>query len=297
MTVGDTYLQARRTLKKNQISGAELEAKEIIAFAAGISKDEIITRGTMFLSEGTLCRINALIERRIAGEPLAYILGEWDFYSLTFKVTKDVLIPRPDTETLVTAAAEILQRMSGEARVLDLCAGSGCVGIAAALTASGAHVVLADISEAALAVARENVKQYSLTDRVYTILLDALEKPADKIGDFDIIVCNPPYIPTGEIATLDISVKDYEPITALDGGYDGLDFYRSVTKNFAPRLKSGGRLLFECGLGQFEDVKEIMRQEGYTNIKIYRDLSGIERVVSGKISKNRTNVAFSERMV
>jgi release factor glutamine methyltransferase len=225
--------------------------------------------------------LGALLSRLENGEPAAYILGEWEFYSLPIRVTRDTLIPRPDTETLVDRAIELL-RGKAAPRILDLCAGTGCVGLALAANIPDADVILAELSEPALAVCRENTALNGLTGRVVELRADALKAPPTEIGQFDVIVCNPPYIKTAVIAELDASVRDFEPITALDGGADGLDFYRAVAAQWKQALKQGGKILFEVGYDQSAEVAEILRRNEYVNIAATRDLNKTERVIEGE---------------
>jgi release factor glutamine methyltransferase len=229
-------------------------------------------------------RVNDLVQRRLAGEPVAYIIGEWEFYGLPMNISHDVLIPRMDTELL--AERGILRtREAGEgARVLDLCAGSGCVGIAVAANAPDCRVVLGELSEGALRICKQNVRRNELNARVTCMSVNAMEPPNSALWDFDIIVCNPPYIPTGDIPGLDVSVKDFEPLMALDGGDDGLDFYRYIAEKWKPALRLGGTLLFEVGIGQSTSVEEIMTQNGFENLKTSADTQGIWRVVEGTIN-------------
>jgi release factor glutamine methyltransferase len=229
-----------------------------------------------------------MTRRRLAGEPAAYITGEWEFYSIPVRVSRETLIPRTDTELLAERAiARLLARDYGGRRVLDLCAGTGCVGLAVVKNAPGAYAVLTDKFDGALALCRENAERNRLSDRVSVVAADALAAPADLsdciyAGSFDIIVCNPPYIPSGDLSALDASVRDYEPRRALDGGADGLGFFRAVAEKWRPALKSGGYLLFECGAGQAGAVRDILRENGFEDISSARDTIGHERVVGGR---------------
>ena len=224
-----------------------------------------------------------LLRRRLAGEPVAYLVGEWEFYGLPMEVSPEVLIPRMDTEVLAEQAI-LRARAAGEgARVLDLCAGSGCVGLAVAANVPGCRAVLADVSEGALRICKQNVRRNDLNARVTCIQADAREVPPPALWDFDVIASNPPYIPSWEIEGLDPSVRDYEPRLALDGGADGLDFYRLIARNWKSALRLGGTLLFEVGMGQDTQVAAILAQEGYQDICTYPDTQGIQRVVGGVV--------------
>jgi release factor glutamine methyltransferase len=225
--------------------------------------------------------VDALLDRRIGGEPIAYILGEWEFYGLPVSVSREVLIPRVDTEVLVDAVIGLYRDNLNGTRVLDMCAGSGCVGLAIAAHVPFCRVLLADKSQEALKLCRANTIKNNLTRSVSSIELDALVSPPMLLGLFDILVCNPPYIPTEDIAGLDRSVRDFEPRAALDGGADGLDFYRSITSKWKQVLKDDGRVAFECGMGQAAAVAAILEQNGFTDIITYKDTLDIDRVVIG----------------
>ena len=279
-TISDVYLDLRNELRHHGVTSAQLEARELLAFALEIPRDVLNERSGSFLFDAQLKRLEELKQRRLAGEPLAHIIGEWDFYSLTFTLTPDVLIPRADTETLVDAGLAFFSRREW-GRILDLCCGSGCVGIALLCNLPDTiSCVFADTSEAALEVTKENLVRHRLTFRGITVQQDAKEPCAEALGKFNLIVCNPPYIPTGVIPTLDHSVKDYEPHKALDGGADGLDFYRAIAVNFKPALTKNGMLAFECGMGQHEQVQHILEQAGFCEVRILRDFAGVERVVT-----------------
>ena len=224
------------------------------------------------------------VRRLLDGEPLAYVLGEWEFYGLPLDISESVLIPRPDTEVLVDRALTYLKTVA-EPRVLDLCAGSGCIGLALASQAPQAHVVLGEFSDGALRICRQNTRRNALTGRVIPMTVNALERPDRALGEFHCIVSNPPYIPHGDIPGLDHSVKDYEPHLALDGGEDGLDFYRAIAPKWKSALRLGGVLLFEVGIGQADEVLRIMRSVGFGDLEITPDLNGIPRVVEGVLHK------------
>ncbi len=210
-----------------------------------------------------------MLKRRIEGEPLQYILGDTEFFGYTFNVDKNVLIPRFETELLVDKA---LSFISADSKVLDMCCGSGAIGITVALE-KGCEVTLADISEDAMRTAKNNAT--SLGANVKFILSDMFEKTD---GTFDVIICNPPYIPSADVESLDINVKDYEPDLALDGGKDGLDFYRRIASEAPPYLANGGVLALELGIGQMQAVKDIMAAS-FDVVKAYADYNGIDRIL------------------
>ena len=283
-TYNNLFLDTRARLKKAGVESAQLEAREIICFAADKSREQFYRDMSLYVSREMEQRVEDLVQRRLAGEPVAYIIGEWEFYGLSLDISRDVLIPRLDTELL--AEQGILKaRESGEgARVLDLCAGSGCVGLAVAANAPECRVVLGELSEGALRVCKQNVRRNELNARVTCLSVDALETPSSTLWDFDAIVCNPPYIPTVDIEALDISVRDYEPRMALDGGQDGLDYYRAIAAKWKSALRLGGTLIFEVGVGQAAAVEDILEENGYEEIKILPDTQNILRVVEGTVN-------------
>ena len=218
----------------------------------------------------------------MAGEPVAYLIGEWEFYGLPLDISQDVLIPRADTEVLAEQAIAYIQTL-GECRVLDLCAGSGCVGLAVASQAPRAWVILGELNDSALKICRQNIRRNNLSARVMPVQADAREKPPRSLGEFQCIVSNPPYIPSGDIPGLETSVRDYEPHLALDGGADGLDFYRSITRDWKEALAPGGRLYFEVGIGQADPVLRLMRSQGFGDLQVVKDRNSIPRVVLGTL--------------
>ena len=282
-TYNNLYLDARRALKQAGVEQAQLEARELLAFAADKTREQLLRDMTLYASDGVCARFQELLSRRLAGEPVAYIIGEWEFYGLTLDICRDVLIPRSDTETLVERGMEALKTMGSAPRVLDLCAGSGCVGLAVASQCPGAEAVLADWSEDALRVCRQNIRRCGMTGRVSAARVNALESPPPLLSDFDLILCNPPYIPTGDLAGLDVAVRDYEPRMALDGGEDGLDFYRAVTHRWKSALRSAGKLIFEIGFDQAPAVEYILAAESYGDIQTFKDPGGYWRVVEGTV--------------
>ena len=278
---GDLYLQARRALLPTEGENAAAAARELLAFASGKSVAAVLADANLYASEQIEASLNSYVNRMLAHEPLPYILGQWDFYGISLEVTPDVLIPRDDTMAVTDLALEVLRTGRPSPRVLDLCCGSGCIGLAIAHQLPDAHVTLADISRPALAVAKRNIKRLKLMNRVTAIGLDAKKPAPSFVGTLDALVCNPPYVTAEEMTQLEPSVRDYEPALALDGGADGLDFYRAVAENFTRLIASGGYLCFEFGLGQHVAVSMILQEYGYTDIVLRKDLRGVIRAARG----------------
>lgn len=283
---GELYMECRRQLLPGEgTQRAGLIARELLCAASGKRQEELLGTMDLYASEETCEKMKEFTARAAEGEPLAYILGEWDFYGMTLEVSPSVLIPRDDTCAVAEMAIRKALYLDQDPRVLDLCTGSGCIGLALAKRVKDARVTLADISRDALAVARRNVAALHLSGRVTCVQADALGRPAPFLGTFDLIVSNPPYVRSDEMATLQPSVRDYEPALALDGGLDGLDFYRAIVKNFSSILKPGGYLAFEFGMGQGDDVCRILEEGGYEILERKKDFGEIERAVLAR--KNR----------
>ena len=282
ITYNDLYLDIRRQLRAADSGDPTLEARELVAFACGKTREELLRDSRLYVTPEVEARVRALVQRHLDGEPTAYLIGEWEFYGLPLDISRDVLIPRPDTEVLAGLAIDFV-RKQGECRVLDLCAGSGCVGLAVASQCPGSRVVLGELSEGALRVCRQNIRRNGLSGRVVPMQLDALAAPPAQLGEFRCLVSNPPYIPAGDIPGLDPSVRDYEPHMALDGGADGLDFYRNLAREWKNALTVGGKIFLEVGIGQADDVLRLLRSQGFGDLEITKDLNGIPRVVHGTL--------------
>ncbi len=283
-TYNEIYLDARRALRQTGIDAFEAEARLIMTAASGKTMEQFLRDRHLYVTDPTVeSTVDALLARRLAGEPMAYILGQWQFYGMPVTVGPGVLIPRIDTEVLAEQVIALYKRHLKPKRILDLCAGTGCVGMAIAANVPFCRVILADTSAEALRLCRQNTMLNQLTRTVTAIEADAFEDPPMLLGQFDAIVCNPPYIPSADIDTLDQSVRDYEPREALDGGEDGLDFYRAIASKWRAVLIPGGRLAFECGIGQAEDIRALMAQNGFTDIQTHKDTLDIERVVIGTV--------------
>ena len=264
---------------------AGMLARNLLCHITGKTNEQIIAQREMYAGEDACMAMAEAVNRVLKGEPLAYVLGQWEFYGLQLHITKDVLIPRDDTCAVTELAINQALFLGASPRILDLCTGSGCIGLAIASRVKDAKVTLADISKDALAVAKKNITLNKMTGRVSCLQADALGKPSSFLGKFDLIVSNPPYITTQEMIELPESVKDYEPHLALHGGNDGLDFYRNIAKNYSEALKPGGYLCFEFGMGQGDGVCEILQQNGYTVLERTKDFNERERAVIARYDR------------
>ena len=276
----DLYRETRKALLP--IDGphqAGVTARELLQLASGKSAAELLADGEKYADTSVCTALEQYVARMQKGEPLAYILGQWEFYGLKLYVTPDVLIPRDDTCALAEIAIRQALFLDQNPRILDLCTGSGCIGIAIASRVKDAKVTLADLSREALAVAKKNVVLHHMTGRVSCVQADAMAVPPAFLGQFDMIVSNPPYIDAKDMETLEVSVRDFEPRMALYGGPDGLDFYRSITEKYRHHLKPGGYLCFEYGEDQGDAVCDILAANGFVVRQRVKDFCGTERAV------------------
>ncbi len=280
------YLDARRAfMEKEDQQTASLLARNLLCYVSGKSQEAIVADREKYACETVCEEMESAVQRILNDEPLAYVLGEWSFYGMTLYVDNNVLIPRDDTCAVTALAIKKGLFLDQDPRILDLCTGSGCIGLAVANRVKDARVTLADISRDALAVAKKNITRQKLSGRVSCVQADALTSPPAFLGKFDLIVSNPPYVTTKEMEELDRSVKDFEPHLALHGGADGLDFYRAIVKNYTQSLKPGGYLCFEFGMGQGDDVCRILEQNGYTILERTRDYNDRERAVLAQFGR------------
>ena len=287
---GVLYQDTRRALLQTEnVQDAGVLARMLVCQASGKSQAEFLADRDLYASEKIVQEVEENLQRLLNEEPIAYILGQWEFYGLPLKVTPDVLIPRDDTCAVADLAIHQALFLEKDPRILDLCCGSGCIGLAVASRVKDAKVTLADISQKALSVAKENVALNKLSGRVRCVSADALKPAFPFLGKFDMIISNPPYITGEEMKELPKSVADYEPPLALYGGEDGLDFYRSIAKNFAPALKPGGYLAFEFGDTQADQVCAILVENGYTILERKKDYNGIERAVLAQYGRKDEN--------
>ncbi len=274
MVISEAVRKTASFLKDN----ARFEAELIVMHVLGISRTELVLGYRKEITETQYGEMIAIAERRADGEPLQYLLGECEFMSLDFYVESGVLIPRSDTEILVET---VIAAAKDNAEILDICTGSGCIGISAAHYKENIRADLLDISDTAIAVARKNIERNNVSDRVNIYKTDILnEYPPKKGKKYDIVVSNPPYIETDVIETLQTEVKDHEPRLALDGGHDGLIFYRRIIDISHDFLKKGGMIAFEIGYNQGDALRELMKDK-FDEISVTKDLSGNDRVVTG----------------
>lgn len=280
MVISELIREIEGMLRDN----VHFEAGLIVMTALNITRDKLITDTKREVKDEEYKRAMTLAARREKGEPLQYILGSTEFMSLEFFVGEGVLVPRPDTETLVE---NVLNKLDKEKvyRVLDICTGSGCIGISLAYYRKNVTADLIDISDIAIKTAKKNVLHNNVQERVSVYKCDILEEYLD--SEYDIIVSNPPYIESDIIQTLQTEVKDYEPHIALDGGKDGLTFYRRII-DIAPKLlRENGLLAFEIGYNQGEAVSNLMSE--FDAVEVIKDLSGNDRVVMGTMKGDNTN--------
>ncbi len=286
-TYNDIYIATRRALRDAGVEAYGMEARLMVAQAAGKTVAQLMRDLPLYAVSGFDQTVQDMIRRRLEGEPVAYITGAWEFYGVPLEITRDVLIPRPDTEILVEAAIKLFEGRNGSPRILDLCAGSGCIGCALAVKMPGSKVILVDNDRNALSVCRRNVQKNRLDTRVMCIDADATQKPPMLLGKFDLLACNAPYVPTAEIMTLDASVRDYEPVLALDGGEDGLDIIRPVISLWKSVLKDSGTIMLEIGEGQSETVQSLLKAAGFSGISALRDAGGTDRIIVGHLAPGK----------
>jgi len=266
-----------KMLTQAGIDEAELDAGYILEYITGLNSAQYFIHSEDIIEKNKAEEFFRLIERRSKRIPLSYVIGTRDFFGLTFKVDENVLIPEQETELLVE---EVIKHSEGKS-VLDMCTGSGCIAISIALFGKPSKVAASDISEKALEVARENAKSLKAGE-ISFIQGDMFENVTDK---FDIIVSNPPYIETGEIDELMPEVRDYIPRLALDGDIDGLKFYRIISKEAVKKLNKNGRIFYEIGYNQSRAVASILLENGFTDVKIMKDYSGLDRIVMAKLDE------------
>lgn len=276
MTLEGALKAGRTYLQEKNINDGDIDAWYLLSYYFKVNRAEYLMHSDMTISNEQFDTYIEMIKQRGSHIPLQYITGEQEFMGLNFKVSKDVLIPRQDTEILVE---EILKVSEGK-DILDMCTGSGCIIITLDKLGNINSGTGVDISEAALKIAKQNSRELQASVKfVQSNLFERVE------GKFDIVVSNPPYIPTNDIPELMEEVKNYEPILALDGEEDGLYFYRKIINQLKNYLKESGYVFFEIGYNQGEDVSQLLKEHGFHNIKVIKDLAGLDRVVCGGLSR------------
>ncbi len=265
--------------QKKGMDNPRLEAEVLLAHLLGIDRMGLYLNFETPLSEGERAAYREMIQRRTAGEPIAYIMGYKEFWSMRFAVSPECLIPRPETEHLVEETVRIGKELKPPLRALEIGHGCGAVAIALATELEKAQIVATDISPGARSLAQENAEAHGVGGRIQFVLGD-LYPPGEE--PFSLICSNPPYIPTAEALQLAPEVRDYEPLTALDGGDDGLRFFREIAQGAPAFLTEGGWLLLEMGKGQDPQVAAILQEQGFSHIDLIPDYAGITRVIKAQ---------------
>ena len=284
-TIGRLVSWVDGFLAEQGVDAPRLSAELLVSHVLSCRRIDLYTRWSEPVGDEARTELRTLVRRAGAHEPIAYLVGHTEFYSLTIRVDQHCLIPRPETELVVARAIESMRRRAGLQDVLDLCTGSGCIAVAIAKYFEPCRVVATDVSDGALAIAAENVRLYGLESRV-TLLCGDLFEPIIKGLDaarFDIITCNPPYVKQADLSRLGANVRDYEPVKALDGGADGLEVYRRIAASLGEFLKPGGLLIAEMGAEQGPGVQALLEDTGcFASIRIERDTAGHDRIAIGE---------------
>lgn len=281
--VAEVLRRAAAGLSDAGIDTARLDAEVLLMEALGWSREELYRNPEAELQDFQAARFQGLAARRRRGEPTAYVTGAREFWSLDFRVTPDVLIPRPETEHLVQTVLDLLVERPGPRRVLELGTGSGAVAVALARERADLEVWATDVSAAALRVARANAQRHGVAGRVHLVEGDLLAPVRGREGFFDVLASNPPYVPRGEMARLQREVRDWEPAAALDGGADGMDCYRRIARDGARYLRPGGWAAVEVGAGLAPGVRGLFRDgAGFGELRTVRDYAGHDRVVAAE---------------
>lgn len=270
--------ELKRLFLEHHMESPEIDAGLLLMHSLEITKTQLLTQNFPLTTEQEE-RVTELAKRRVKGEPIHYLLGSCPFLDLEFFVNPATLIPRPETELLVETVLKRLPEYQAPVTLWDIGCGSGCIGISLAYYRKDLKVVELDISEKALETAKRTAEKYGLVDRIQFLHWDILKGMPEEIPAPQVIVSNPPYIPTKDVKELMTDVRDYEPHSALDGGEDGLDFYRKIIRE-AP-LPEGGLLAFEIGYDQGASVPALMEEAGYREVELLQDLSGLDRIVTG----------------
>jgi len=289
-------------LTKNEVDAPRLSAEMLLSHVLGLKRIELYTQFDRVVEKDALDRLHDLVKRAGNHEPVAYLVGRTEFYSLEMEVTADCLIPRPETELLVQRAIEFLRTREGQQHVCDLCTGCGCIAIAIAKGCPNARVVATDLCDKALVVAARNVAKHGVADQIELLCGDLFDPlvPQLDVTQWDLIVCNPPYVSTAEYETLEKNVKDYEPQLALLAGEDGLDVYRRLGDQIDRFLKPDGALMLEIGYAQGPTVRELLEQTGaFSDIRIEKDHQRHDRIVIARTGSDDGDIGplLSDRSV
>ncbi len=281
--VADALRRAAARLREAGRGTPKLDAEVLLMKSLGWSREDLYRNPEGALQDVQAQRFEEFVSRRVRAEPVAYVTGSQEFWSLDFRVTPDVLIPRPETEHLVEAVLEFLASRRGLCRILEIGTGSGAVAVSVAKECARAEVWATDVSAPALEVARENAARHGLGDRIRWRRGDLFAPVQGLSGWFDVLVSNPPYVPSGEIAELQRDVRDWEPALALDGGGDGMDFCRRLVRGGVRHLRAGGMLAVEVGAEQGPGVSGLFQaQEKLHRVGVRRDYAGLPRVVTAE---------------
>ncbi len=273
-------------LTQRNVDAPRLSAELLLSHVLGLKRIELYTQYNKPVAPEQLEQLRGLVKRAGLHEPVAYLVGRTEFYSMEFEVTPDCLIPRPETELLVQRAIELLRKRTGPQLVCDLCTGCGIVAVAIARNVSDAKVIATDISESALGVAAKNIEKHKLQERIELRQGDLFEPLVAQLDLFDVIACNPPYVSEAEYEALDKNVKDYEPRLALHAGADGLDFYRRISEKVDGFLKPDGILLLEIGYQQGDAVRTLFESAGtFAEVRVEKDLTRNDRIIVAQKTK------------
>jgi release factor glutamine methyltransferase len=276
VSIGEALRRASQELDQRGVAEARREAGSLLSHVIGKDRTFLISHAEDLIGEGELESFQNAVARRAAGEPAQYITGVQDFFGRTFRVTPDVLIPRPETELLVEAA---LQVMNADSIICDVGTGSGCIAITLLCERSDARAVAVDVSEAALEVARQNAREQSVQDRIEFLVSDCFSALNESASQFDLIISNPPYVSANMLPGLQREVRDHEPPVALSPGADGLSVIRRLLNNSPRFLRQSGHLMMEIGFDQGEKVQELVDKNVWTLKEILPDLQCIPRIV------------------
>lgn len=283
MTLSDFIFEAKNLLKQSSGNNFNLDCQVLICEVLKISKEEYFFKpDSIILNPDQIKSLNDAIFRRSNGEPVSKIINKKEFFGLDFFVNSQVLDPRPDSETLVLATIDIIKNFNIKPLIAEIGVGSGCLSVAIAKNCNNIKKIIAtDISKESLAVCQKNISYHNLTELIQLVNCNLLNDISPDVK-FDIIISNPPYIKTSHINKLQIDVRNFDPITALDGGDDGLNFYRNISTNAKNNLQEGGYLIFEIGFDQKNDVTRVLKNNDFDILRSVKDLAGNDRVIIAK---------------